>query len=320
MSNYFFIKEFVDSKFSSGVGIDHEAIAKEFKNVLSEKFDNDTFIDLLIYSGYIPDLYDNDSSEETLFTKLVEVLVAEWADRMGFSSKIIKQKSSKEDICITINDKRIVCDAKSFRLGRSQKAPNVKDFLKLEDIRKWMNNYKNAIGGLVTYPCTHEWSDNSDVYSYCSTKDAPTVMLPYKYLSFALKYKNRFKSEGFLKLWDYSKIFPSKLEKNMPGGNKKAYWEAMNKSFISVTKTTTNEFNEFMETANQKIIECVKANLALLICKKNKTIEKIEHEISQETNIDKLKKLILDYKIANETGELDKLIERINLFRLPQKD
>lgn len=237
---------------------------------------------------------------------------------MGFSAEIIKQKSSKEDVCIEISNKKIVCDAKSFRLGRSQKAPNAKDFLKLEDIRKWMGNYGNAIGGLVTYPCTHEWLDSSDVYLYCSTKDVPTVMLPYKYLAFALKYKSRFNPENFLKLWDYANIFPSKLPKNMQGGNKKAYWTAMNEKFISVTNTNHDEFNEFMEAANQRIIKCIEANVKLLIQQKNTIIEKIEHEIDQETNIDNLKKLFIHYKIEKETSELDKLIERIYKFRLNQ--
>ncbi len=50
---------------------------------------------------------------------------------------------------IRSNNRVIVCDAKSFRLGRSQKAPNVKVDLKLADIQKWLSNYDEdqRIGG-----------------------------------------------------------------------------------------------------------------------------------------------------------------------------
>ena len=111
---------------------------------------------------------------------------------MGLNSRFVKPKSGYEDVTIFLDNNAIVCDAKSFRLGRSQKAPNVKDFIKLQDIRHWLSRYDKKIGRLVTYPCRHEWSSSSNVYEYCTTKDTPTLMLPYKYLAFLLKYKNSF--------------------------------------------------------------------------------------------------------------------------------
>ena len=208
-NHYFFLlQNIVDESFKTNSIINHDIISTNFQSMLEKNFTDDQFAELLIYSGYIPDSYEKDSSQETLFSKLIEVLVCEWAKRMGFSSRFIKQKASYEDVNIVIDNKVIVCDAKSFRLGRSQKAPNVKDFLKLEDIRKWMARYPNKLGGLVTYPCTHDWSSGSDAYQYCSDKSAPTVMLPYKYLSYLLKTKSNYSTTELSELWDYSRIFP----------------------------------------------------------------------------------------------------------------
>ena len=228
MSDSFYIKDFVDMKFANKQNIDHEKIADEFMRKVQAEMDDLRFEHLLMIAGFIPDLYQSDSSEETLFSKLIECLVAEWARRMGFQAKIVKQKASYEDITITIDNRAVVCDAKSFRLGRSQAAPNAKDFLKLEDIRKWRSRYKESWGGLVTYPCRHEWTKGSDIYQYCSSNDAPTVMLPYKYLAYLLHYKSTYSVLDLKKMWDYKRIFPAKLKKNMRGGNKKPYWDKIN--------------------------------------------------------------------------------------------
>lgn len=316
MNDYFFIQNFVNNQFESGEAINHEAIAIAFQKLLKEQFDNKRFSRLLIHSGYIPDLYSNDSSEETLYTKLIEVLVAEWADRMGFTAEIIKQKASMEDIKIYINGSVIVCDAKSFRLGRSQQAPNAKDFLKLEDIRKWMDRYEDSIGGLVTYPCTHEWKTSSDIYQYCSTKDAPTIMLPYKYLAFLFDKRESFDTKSILELWNYNTIFPDKVPKNAIGGNKALYWKAMNAAILRITKSSSEELEKYMIAADKIIAECVNANLAYLQKFRTKIVEDIKNAIQYETDVNKLKRTLIDYKTARETELLDKLIERIKSYRL----
>lgn len=129
MKYFFALEKFVEL----GDKEDSEKIASAFKKHLSSHYDDEKFCKLLSCAGFIPDFYPNDSSEETLFSKLTKVLVAEWADRMGFESNIVKTKSGYEDINFSIGEKTVVCDAKSFRLGRSQQAPNVKDFLKPPD-------------------------------------------------------------------------------------------------------------------------------------------------------------------------------------------
>lgn len=311
----FYIKRFVDQKYLSSGDIDHEAVSKEFLSELSNEFDDARFEKLLIISGFIPDLYGNDSSEETLYSKLVEALVCEWANRIGANGRLIKQKASYEDIQITIGSRIIVSDAKSFRLGRSQQAPNAKDFLKLEDIRKWMSRYPNALGGLVTYPCKHEWTEGSDVYQYCSTKDAPTVMLPYKYLAFLLHYKKHYNVQELLQLWDYNTMFPEKLVKNMPGGNKSAYWRVMNATIMNITKVNVEEFAHYMCVADSYIDVCVEQNLSILSKLRRQKIKQIQEEVNAIDDVALLKREIIEYKVKAETDLLNKLIERITKFR-----
>ena len=313
MRDFLFVQNFVDNKFRSGLEINHENIAVEFQELL-RTFSDEEFADILIFTGFIPDMYDHDSSEETLYTKMIEVIVTEWANRLGFKANYLKEKSSKEDINITIGDKVIVADAKSFRLGRSQKAPNTKDFIKLEDIKKWMTPYKNAIGGLVCYPCRHEWSKDSDAYLYCSTKETPTVMLPYKYLSYILKAKENFDTNDLIKLWEYDRIFPEKLSKKSITGNKVHYWSKINDEIIAITNTSKEQFQEFMGKAEEIITECVIVNLKQLNDKieeiKNRVIKEIETE-----DINTIRENYKSFKIDKETEEFVRIMRNINNFR-----
>lgn len=315
-NNFFLIQNIVNKSYTKGDNVDHLLVSNKFMAFLKNEINDEDFVDLLIYTGFIPDLYPSDSSQETLYSKLIEVLVCEWAQRIGLKSKFVKQKSSYEDVTISLDDYVIVCDAKSFRLGRSQKAPNVKDFLKLEDIRKWLSRYNKKLGGLVTYPCRHEWSSSSDAYQYCTTKDVPTLMLPYKYLAYLLKYKDRYTVSELKQLWNYNELFPTVLTKATPNGNKRGYWKVINREIKKITKTSQAEFDNFFSYAEKRITECVQANLEILLNKKNTIIGNIISEVNSKDDITELKTEIIKYKIASETDYLNSLITRINDFRI----
>lgn len=314
--NPFYIKYFVDSKYSESSIINHDEIALEFKNKIS-KLSNDEFEFLLICNGYIPDLYESDSSEETLFSKLVEVIVCEWANRMGFESDYVKQKASYQDVNIFINNRAIVCDAKSFRLGRSQLAPNVKDFLKLEDMRKWIERFPpdKRLGGMVAYPCLHEWKTKSDAYQYCSTKNIPTVMLPYKYLAFILSRKNTFNPNDLTLLWDsYSEMFPESLKTSTKGGNKKLYWQQINSKLISIMGCTQDALNSYLDYANSVLEDFVSCNIQYLSSIILDKISNITLEVNS-LDVNKIKQELIDYRTISETSDIQTQIKRIKAFR-----
>lgn len=319
MDYFFLLKKYVDTVSEKAKkeqkAFDTDSVAAEFQHHLHHSFTDAQYCLLLVSAGFIPDLYANDSSEETLYSKLVEILVCEWAVRMGFSSSYVKQKASFEDVTIKIDDDVLVCDAKSFRLGRSQPAPNVKDFLKLEDIRKWLARYPNKLGGLVVYPDAHEWTSSSDAYQYCSTKDAPTVMLPYKYIALLLNFKERYDTVRLKNLWNYSEIFPEPLKKTVAGGNKKRYWEAINRQILAVTGIAQNEFDDFLYCADARIESCIRENLHLLECKREELVKQIKKEV-EALDEKELRNSLIEFRIKSETTIIDNLIGRIQEFRL----
>ena len=316
--DYMFMMNYVDTFFANNSIINSDDIAKSFNDYLKELDDND-FINKLIYTGYIPDIYESDSSEETLFTKLVEVMTAEWARRMGFNSEYVKQKASFQDVNIIIDGKMIVCDSKSFRLGRSQAAPNVKDFLKLADISKWLDRYplKQRLGGLVVYPCKHEWTKGSDAYQYCSTKSIPTIMLPYKYLAFLLYYSKKYNTADLKKLWEFNRIFPNSLKNKST--NKKEYWNVIDKEIIAITNTTREELNSFLDYSNKMIDNYININIFYL---KNlvETIKEEKKKQLDELDKELLEQMLLNLMIKEDIKNIEQSIININKFRVNQSE
>ena len=315
--NYFFETEFFTDKSYSNKReeVDHETVANNFKNYLNNNYNDEDFSKLLSCTGFIPDLYPTDSGKETLFSKLVEVLVSEWADRMNFRSHLVKEKSGYEDINFEVDKKIVVCDAKSFRLGRSQIAPNVKDFLKPADISKWLDRHKKRLGGMVTYPDTHDWIKSSDVYLYCTDKNCPTVILSYIHLALLLHFKSKYQTVNLKNLWNYDKLFPIRLSKKISGGNRNAYWDTINSEIISILGISQNDFLEYFKKYKNLQTECIKKNIDKLIKSKEIIIKKIKTECNA-LSIEELRENFLEYRIENETRKIDEFIDRIRNFRL----
>lgn len=247
-----YIERFVDTYYGSdeNAGADEAfvQIVDTFRHNIALNFhDNRTFA-FLLQAIYIPNHYEKNGSKEKLFSKLVEVLVAEWAERMGLTAVIPTQKSNREDVRINGTDQVIVADVKTFRMGRSQLAPNIKDFIKVSSFKKWIKQANTseheALGGMIVYPESHEWAGQSEVYRLCSMSDTPIVMLSYEKLAFLLLYKHYFDTQRFFELWDYDLVFPEELSGL---DNKTRYHETINAVFADWLPTVweSSEHEQF---------------------------------------------------------------------------
>ena len=292
--------------------LDTESLVVKFLEQLKE-LTNLEFSFLLVHSGFIPEQYPADSSPETLYSKLVEALVLEFAVRMGYSKSYLPtQKSSMEDVTfIDEQNTVIVCDSKSFRLGRSQGAPNVKDVLKHADIKKWMDNHpdKNPIGGLVTMPSQHDWEKGSDFYSYTSDKALPTMCLYYEHLAFLLI--NNYSSEELNQHFNnYDPVFPTKLKDKK--NNRHGYYSALKSNLFKDNEDKWLAFNTIAQKVIQeKVFHCVD----VLEKRIENTRLKIIAELEKVNDIEALRKMAIDAQFEHATENLKKQEARIYKFR-----
>ena len=287
------------------------ALVREF-DVMIDKLPDLDLAFLLCHSGYIPEQYEADSSQETLYSKLVEALVKHFALRIGFNESYLPtQKSSMEDVTITDGHFLIVADSKSFRLGRSQGAPNVKDVLKHSDIRKWMSAHKNrrTLGGLVTFPYQHDWKKGSDFYQYTTDPSLPTMTLYYEHLSFILlsELDKRTLIDTFLR---YEEIFP---EKNTDKSTNRNYYFSNIEKFLFGSHY--QEWLNFKDIGFSISRERVFYTLSSLENLVDEICRDVAHKINSENNVNKIKNRLIDIESLYLTEKLQKQIENIKKHR-----
>lgn len=311
-TSYNYIEMFIESSVKSWASPPStESIAKEFIDTIS-KMDTKEFAFLVCHTGYIPEDYAPDSSQETLYSKLVEAVVCEWARRLGFDkSSLPTQKSSTEDVTISDGTGFIVCDAKSFRLGRSQGAPNVKDVLKHADISKWLKKYPEGsrIGGIVTFPSQHDWSSGSDFYQYTTDASLPTLCLYYEHMAFLLL-SGMTKAEIYSLFSRYSEIFPRILMKNEQ--NRDAYYAAMEASLFGEKLA---QWREFEALAKLVTAECALHTYDMLESRVAAIVSEITDTFNDVQDIEVLRKMAIDAESRRRTEGLCKQMSRIKKFR-----
>lgn len=309
LASYDFIEKFIEENVADWSKWNIDIQTDDIEALFSEKIgemENTEFEFLLLHSGYIPDYYGKDSSQETLYSKLVEALVCEWAKRIGFTeSHLQKQKSNKEDITIMVDNKVIVCDAKSFRLGRSQATPNVKDVIKKEAYTTWLSAYDEEarVGGLTTFPSMHDWKKGGAAYHYYTEGNPSIMMLYYEQMAYMLHHHIE-ASQVIDFLNSYEETYPE------PSEDKSYYWKGI-RDFLFNNDSYEAYMDEATKYAKEKVVHTI-MSLA-------KRVESIEQDVDKqldEMDIDEFKALARDSLIQIRTKELSTLKERVAGFRL----
>lgn len=208
---------------------------------------------LLVHSGFIPDHYGADSSQETLHTKLTEAVACEWGRRLGMRAELQKEKSSKEDVTFWHGEKAVVSDTKSFRLGRSQAAPNVKDAIKQGDYKKWLSAYpaEKRLGGLITFPSQHDWKQSSDAYLYVSDPHDRIMLLFYEHMAYLVLHADDVQARGgvFCLLERYDRLFRAASK------SRNDYWAVMLPAISDLAKS--NDLLQFTGIVGPIIADAV---------------------------------------------------------------
>lgn len=311
--NVFYFKKIVDGYYpdENRPSVDIQKVVESVKQNIEELTDND-FIEVII-GCFIPDLYSESGKREKLYTKLTELMVGEWWRRIGGDYRLPTKKSGTEDVELMSDDISIVCDAKVFRLGRSQKAPNVKDFLKLASVRLWIENLINkgrcVIGGLVTYSSLHEWESDSEVYEECTNLDTPVVMLPYEVMALLLKYKERYDINDFIKVWNYSD------NKVKASRNKTNYWTYITSFICNLIHLSDIEYRNEMEEYHRLILLAVKEYRDIVQQSVDDVKNDIMFKLNQFDDMEKLKEYVTEEIISRDNSKALDYLKHIDKFR-----
>ncbi len=138
-------------------------------------------IPLVSNAGIIPESIAHDSSEEKLFTKATEIILAKCFQELGLKAETIKTRSGCADVSAKsrFHNYSLVADAKAFRLSRTAK--NQKDF-KVEAMDSWR---KEADYAVLACPYFQYPKKASQIYEQAITRNV--LLFSWEYIRFLLE-------------------------------------------------------------------------------------------------------------------------------------
>ena len=114
-------------------------------NRLSEEIKTEgssALLDHLRLCGAIPEAYGHDSTQEKLYSKYTDTILAFAFSAIGFSSEVLVGRADSADVEFACTEFSFIADAKAFRLSRTAK--NQKDF-KVSAMSNWKQGNPHAI-------------------------------------------------------------------------------------------------------------------------------------------------------------------------------
>lgn len=133
---------------------DFKQATGEVRNFV-DRMDIKEFKKIVKQIGTIPETIEHDSTEEKLYSKASDIVLARCFRELGMASKALDERGDSADIIAESRsgyNYSLVADAKCFRLSRTAK--NLKDFKasNLSDWRGSENEYAVLVAPYFQYP------------------------------------------------------------------------------------------------------------------------------------------------------------------------
>lgn len=259
----YWINEIV--KISGSFGADASRAEAELNDEYSRDGEQ-CLLDHLRLGGTIPETYGHDSSEEKLYSKYTDALLAAAFRHMGLTSTVLTERADAADVdCIT-EAYSFVADAKAFRMSRTAK--NQKDF-KVEAMAGWKRDKPHAT---VVCPIYHLPSRSSQIYHQAAARNV--AILTYSHLAVMCRYATVAGREKAIQL--LFNVFAS-VESMSPSKDAALYWTQVNAAMHSTCETISGLWAEERKATAEAVEESRSEALALLHAEKT-AIEKLSHE------------------------------------------
>jgi HindIII restriction endonuclease len=183
----------------------------------------------LIVCGIIPERFAHDSSEEKLWAKYCDILLAKSLSFMGIPAQVLRTRGNSADVFGQAEDYTIVGDAKAFRLSRTAK--NQKDF-KVASLDAWRRSdtFACLVSPLYQYPVK-----SSQIYEQAERRNV--VLLSYLHLRFMLDHQPR---TSLLNLWQFPRTI-------VPSQNSQVYWKTLDEILLDLTGSKLDDLTAYKQ-------------------------------------------------------------------------
>lgn len=213
--------------------------------------------------GVIPERFDPDSSEEKLWSKLSDVVLARSLSFLGLTTSVIKSRSDSADVLANNSTYSLVADAKAFRLSRTAK--NQKDF-KVGALSNWRgtSDYALLVCPIYQYP-----SVKSQIYTQAISNNV--CFLSYIHINYLIEYYN---NQDLSTLWNISDSLVNNVDKKLS----KKYWDNIDSLMCSILGKTIDDFGTYKIRELDKIKEMAVDGISYWNSVKNAYLEYTKDE------------------------------------------
>lgn len=266
---------------SGNFGSDSTRIEEKLKSEIA----NDGSIALLDHlhlCGAIPEHYKHDSSEEKLYSKYTDAILASAFAHIGLTSHVITERADAADVEAVGKNFSLVADAKVFRLSRTAK--NQKDF-KIEAMHSWKRGKPHAI---VVCPIYQLPTRTSQIYQQAIARSV--CIFSYAHLAVLVRVADVLgtsTSEALL-----HRILQCTEELN-PGKDAVSYWTSLNRTMITHDRKISDLW-KIEKLATLESIALAKEEALTFLSRERE-------EIMRMTREDAIKFLIADRNIDGRT-------------------
>ena len=281
-------------KLSGHFGNDSGRLEAELSKEIKEQGVS-TLIDHLRLCGDIPESYSHDSSEEKLYSKYTDSLLAEAFKAIGLKSLVLKERSDAADVEVFAPSYTFVADAKSFRLSRTAK--NAKDF-KVNQMDGWKRGKHYA---MVVCPIYQLPTRSSQIYEQASTRNV--CIFTYSHLAMLISVsllEGKVKAEELV-----HEIFRTVAALN-PSKEAIPYWLAVNKTMLQLSEKMEELWKIEKQAAVESIAVAREIALTFLTNERAKIMSMSHDEALQElVRVHKLDSRIQTVRRVTDNGLLE---------------
>ncbi len=252
-------------------------------------------IQLVSQIGSIPEDIGHDSTEEKLYAKVSDILLAKSLIEMNLEATVLTQRADCADVVAQSHYHRysLVGDAKAFRLSRT--ARNAKDY-KVNSMAIWKGDSEYAV---LVCPYFQYPKSNSQIYKEALSGNI--ALFSWEYLYILLKEGIRESSSINLSaLWNQSGI----ISKTTTVSNSKScFLNQQNQNISKILKITPEKFYEYFNSVKELIVE--RGNTEIQYYEQE--IERVKQLNREEAIAELLGNLKLESKIATIRGFIDQI-------------
>ncbi len=252
-------------KLSGNFNDDYERLASKLKNELQKDGIN-TLKDHLRLCGDIPESYKHDSSEEKLYSKYTDALLAEAYQAIGLRSIVLTERADAADVEVFAEDFSFVADAKAFRLSRTAK--NQKDF-KVQAMDNWKRGKQFA---MIVCPIYQLPTKASQIYQQASARNV--CIFTYSHLAMLVEFAHIKGSDYAIGLLHEVLKVTALLN---PSKGASEYWHGINRTMLSYSPDIAKLW-EIEKQAALESIAIAKEFGLIFLAKEREKIMRLSHE------------------------------------------